>query len=211
ARRGASLRQACERRRGQGPHQGQCAELRDRPRPAQAGQGEGQAQAQGACQEEGQRRRSSGSRINLQLSKGRAEIPGPSFCVPAAKCALRVETGPWLAYGPGMEINILDAGIASRAGHHYDYGLKLLKHYSETGHDVHVYGASKMDDDVASDYKRYGGVTKLFRTHQYQVPRAYDWYAGEVVQYHRESASIADDLRSVRQADISIWPTIMAQ
>lgn len=109
------------------------------------------------------------------------------------------------------KINILDAGIASRAGHHYDYGLKLLKHYSETGHDVHVYGASKMDDDVASDYERYGGVTKLFRTHQYQVPRAYDWYAGEVVQYHRESASIADDLRSVRQADISIWPTIMAQ
>ena len=110
-----------------------------------------------------------------------------------------------------MKINILDAGITYRAGHHYDYGLKLLKHYAEAGHDVHVYGASRMEDDVLKDFERFGAVTKLFQAHQYQVARAYDWYAGEIVQYNRESASIAEDLRSVPQADISIWPTIIAQ
>ena len=36
--RGTAVRQAGRRRRGQGPHQGQCPGLRDHPRPAQGGQ-----------------------------------------------------------------------------------------------------------------------------------------------------------------------------
>ena len=107
-----------------------------------------------------------------------------------------------------MKINILDAGISYRAGHHYDYGLKILKHYAKSGHDVHVYGLAGMDDRTAADFKEFGEVTKLFRMTPYEVVDSYDWYAGEIVQYRKEAASIAEELRSVRQADIWIWPTI---
>lgn len=110
-----------------------------------------------------------------------------------------------------MKINILDAGISSRAGHHYDYGLKLLKHYVEAGHDVHVYGYLEMNDEAAADFEAFGPVTKLFRIHPYQAADDYDPYAGEIVRNRRESTSIAADLRAVRAADLWIWPTIRAQ
>ena len=63
ARRGAAVRQAGQRRRGQGPDQGQCPGVRDHPGPAQGGQGQGrrdQAQGRQAGAEEDQRRRSYG-------------------------------------------------------------------------------------------------------------------------------------------------------
>ena len=110
-----------------------------------------------------------------------------------------------------MKINILDSGLCYRVGHHYDYDLKLLKHYVQAGHDVHVYGHAGMSDEVIADFREFGGVTKLFETHPYKGSDEYDWYAGDIVQYRRESASIAEELRSVRQADIWIWPTVRAQ
>lgn len=110
-----------------------------------------------------------------------------------------------------MKINILDAGISYRAGHHYDYGLKLFRHYTQAGHDVHVYGFSGMTDEVERDFRELGPVTKLFRAQQYRYSSEYDWYAPEIVQYRRESASFAEDLRSVREADVWLWPTILAQ
>lgn len=110
-----------------------------------------------------------------------------------------------------MKINILDAGLCYRVGHHHDYDLKLLKHYAQAGHDVHVYGHAGMSEEVANEFREFGGVTRLFGTHPYKGPDEYDWYAGEIVQYRRESASIAEELRSVREADIWIWPTLRAQ
>lgn len=107
-----------------------------------------------------------------------------------------------------MKINILDAGISYRAGHHYDYGLKILKHYAAAGHDVHVYAFAGMDDETAADFAEFGQVTKLFRTTPYEEAGEYDSYAGELVRYRKESWTVAEDLRSVREADIWIWPTI---
>ena len=107
-----------------------------------------------------------------------------------------------------MKINILDAGLCYRVGHHYDYDLKLLKHYAQGGHDVHVYGMAGMSKEVAEEFRKFGGVTKLFREHAYKGADEYDWFAGEIVQYRRESAIIGEDLSSVRQADIWIWPTL---
>ena len=110
-----------------------------------------------------------------------------------------------------MKINILDAGISYRSGHHYDYGLKILKYYTHAGHDVHVYGHSGMDDETAAEFEEFGEVTRLFRTAPYHAPDEYDWYAGEIVQHRKESVSIAEDLHAVREADIWLWPTIRAQ
>ena len=88
-----------------------------------------------------------------------------------------------------MKINILDAGISYRAGHHYDYGLKTLKHYASAGHDVHVYGLAEMDDATAADFAEFGEVTRLFRTTPYEEAESYDWYAGR-------SSGIAPNARS---------------
>ena len=107
-----------------------------------------------------------------------------------------------------MKINILDSGINYRAGHHYDYGLKLVKHYAEAGHDVHVYGHADMNDEVAGDYQPFCEVTRLFKMSPYQPAEDYDGYAGDIVRWRRESGIIGEELRSVGDADIWIWPTI---
>ena len=70
ARRGTAVRQAGQRRRGQGPHQGQCPGVRDRPGAAQGGEGQG-GEAEGRQarrEEEGRRDRSSGG-VGLNRSK----------------------------------------------------------------------------------------------------------------------------------------------
>jgi len=110
-----------------------------------------------------------------------------------------------------MKINILDAGINYRSGHHYDYGLKLAQHLTQTGHDVHVFGYAGMDGKVAEEFSAVCGLTKLFQTYQYAVINSYDWYAGEFLQFQRETIAYAIDLQSVREADLWIWPTILPQ
>ncbi len=110
-----------------------------------------------------------------------------------------------------MKINILDAGLRDRAGHHFDYDLKLARHYADAGHDVHVYGFAGMADEVDDAFQKFGAVTRLISIYQYQKPSRYDWYAGELAQFGSESASITEDLSSVRQADVWIWPSLRAQ
>jgi hypothetical protein len=107
-----------------------------------------------------------------------------------------------------MKINILDAGIRYHAGHHYDYGLKLVKHYAEAGHDVHVYGFAKMTDEVEADFARFAKVTRLFSTFPYHSPSEYDWFAGELARLRTESSRIAGELEGVRDAEVWIWPTM---
>ena len=107
-----------------------------------------------------------------------------------------------------MKINILDAGICYRAGHHYDYGLKLAKHYAAAGHDVHVYGFAEMKDEVAADFAAVAPVTPLFSTFPYHEPAEYDWFAGELARLRIESARVIAELAGVREADVWIWPTM---
>jgi glycosyltransferase involved in cell wall biosynthesis len=110
-----------------------------------------------------------------------------------------------------MKINILDAGIRYRAGHHYDYGLKLVRELISAGHDVQVYGASVMDDAVAADFGALAPISKHFTVWPHTLPDRYDFYAGSFVQHRVEPPIIAQDLRKVRSADLWIFPTIWAQ
>lgn len=110
-----------------------------------------------------------------------------------------------------MKINILDAGIRYRAGHHYDYGLKLVRELVAAGHDVQVYGASIMEDEVAADFGALAPISKHFNIWPHSLPERYDFYAGLFVQHRVEPPIIAQDLRKVRRADLWIFPTIWAQ
>jgi hypothetical protein len=105
-----------------------------------------------------------------------------------------------------MRINILDAALLDRSGHHFDFDSKLLKHYAQAGHRVHVYGYAGMSDEVVEDFAPYGKVTKLFRAYQYGgLP--FDPFARELDAFIWKSEIFATDLRSVEPADLWIWPT----
>lgn len=110
-----------------------------------------------------------------------------------------------------MKINILDAGIKMRAGHHYDYGLKLLKHFVEAGHDVQVYAFAGAEQQLALEFEGFGAFHRLFATYQYAPLSDYDRFAGEMVRFQRDSITLAEELRQVREADVWIWPTVLPQ
>ena len=110
---------------------------------------------------------------------------------------------------PRMKINILDAGIRHLAGHHCDYGLKLVRELISAGHDVHVYGASLMDDDVVTAFSALAPISKHFTIWPHTFPEKYDFYAGSFVQHRVEPPVIARDLMKVRRADLWIFPTIL--
>lgn len=109
-----------------------------------------------------------------------------------------------------MKINILDSGIIERLGHHFDYCMKLARHYSNAGMDVHVYGGVQMTAQTEAEFGKYGSISKLFRLRPYQPSRSYDYYGGEIHQHHVEAESVAEDLEKARPADLWIWPSLWA-
>ena len=109
-----------------------------------------------------------------------------------------------------MKINILDAGITKRAGHHYDYCLRLARQYCSTGIDVHVFGGASMDEATRTEFAKVGEVTPLLRAKPYQNPRRFDSYGGEIFQHRKQGQVAAEDLRAVGDADVWLWPSIEA-
>ncbi|MCB2072161.1 MAG: glycosyltransferase [Novosphingobium sp.] len=110
-----------------------------------------------------------------------------------------------------MRINILDAGLRNVAGHHFEYDRKLAKRFSELGHEVRVYGYADMSDQVERELLGYGKVEKLFRSFHYEFPIGKDRYAGEFILYDDHTRTLVDDLKQVEEADLWIWPTLLAQ
>lgn len=109
-----------------------------------------------------------------------------------------------------MKINILDAGIIGRLGHHYDYCLRLARHYSANGMDVHVFGAADMDEDTRAEFAKVGKISALLRARPYQSPRRFDFYGGEIFQHRKQGQVTAADLAAVDDADFWLWPSIGA-
>jgi hypothetical protein len=110
-----------------------------------------------------------------------------------------------------MKVNVLDPVLSERSGHHFDYDHKLIRHLVEAGHEVHTYGAAKMDDDAVADLSALGPVTPLLGNFRYSSPEHYDAYAGELVLFQRASAVLAQQLRAAAEADVWIWPTMRSQ
>jgi nucleoside 2-deoxyribosyltransferase len=109
-----------------------------------------------------------------------------------------------------MKINYLDSGLRHRAGHHLEYARRLLGQMAAAGHDVHAYGYAQMEQEVVDGLEGFD-VSPLFKGFLHLTPKQYDEYAGEVVQYRSEAATVAWDLRKLRDADGWIWPLIRPQ
>jgi hypothetical protein len=109
-----------------------------------------------------------------------------------------------------MKINILDAGIKHRRGHHYDYCLRLARHYCASGMDVHVFGGAGMDDETRAEFAKIGKISALLRARPYQNPRRFDFYGGEIFRHRKQAQIAAEDLGAVDDADFWLWPSIEA-
>jgi glycosyltransferase involved in cell wall biosynthesis len=109
-----------------------------------------------------------------------------------------------------MQINLMDPGLVQFAGHHFDIDLRVARALREDGHDVHVYAHRVAADPVVSELSAVAPVTRLFRAGPYEYPNRQDPVAGELLVYNQHSSALAKDLRSVREADLWLWPSIFA-
>lgn len=109
-----------------------------------------------------------------------------------------------------MKVNILDAGILQRLGHHYDYCLRLARYYSANGMNVHVFGGANMDAETEAGFAEFGKISKLLRARPYQSPKRFDFYGGEIFQHRKQAQIAAEDLGAVDDADFWLWPSIAA-
>lgn len=107
-----------------------------------------------------------------------------------------------------MKVNLLDDGLGERAGHHYDFDLKLARSLVAAGHDVHVYGFKGMLNEAFAEFQAVAPTTKLFRYFHYALSEDFDPYAPQVIAFHKLSEAYAADLQMVRDADLWVWPTI---
>ncbi len=110
-----------------------------------------------------------------------------------------------------MKINILDAGLREKGGHHFEFVRRLQQQHAATGHKVRVYGYREMDDEVVDELGAHGAVTRLFRRYPYYGPRFYDPYAGDLELVLNDGQVLAEDLGSVDEADVWIWPSFRVQ
>jgi glycosyltransferase involved in cell wall biosynthesis len=106
-----------------------------------------------------------------------------------------------------MKVNILDSGLAERAGHHYDFDLKLARGLVAAGHDVRVYGFKNMFDDTFAEFQEVAPTTKLFQYFHYLHTNEFDPYSPNMVAFHKQSQGYAADLAKVEPADLWVWPT----
>lgn len=109
-----------------------------------------------------------------------------------------------------MHINLMDPGLHSFAGHHFDLDLKIARLLSGQGHKVHVYAQNAASQAVISALEPFANITPLFRVRPYADLRTVDPYAGELIGYTQQSQTLAADIRSTAKADVWLWPTIMA-
>lgn len=105
-----------------------------------------------------------------------------------------------------MKIALLDPGLESPRGHHFDLDLRLARAFGEQGHEVEAHGWVEMPPAFQAMAASEGLVLKgTFRVKTYapispgRVP---------IDAYEEMARSTAVDLASVPPADLWYWPTL---
>lgn len=105
-----------------------------------------------------------------------------------------------------MKINLLDPGLSTLAGHHFDLDLRLFRVMERRGHEVVVHGF--VDPDASLEQAASAaGITlrKTFRMHPYRP--AFQEHPPHDAYSLMEKTS-AEDLAQVGDADLWFWPTL---
>lgn len=105
-----------------------------------------------------------------------------------------------------MQISILDPGLESLKGHHFDVDLRLCRALAGRGHEVALHGFRELQPELVETTREAGfDVTPTFRAHPYasqpdgETPEAF---------YRRLVGVTIDDLGTVPSADLWFWPTL---
>jgi glycosyltransferase involved in cell wall biosynthesis len=109
-----------------------------------------------------------------------------------------------------MKINLFDTGLSTKGGHHFDFNRTLMRALADARHEAHLYGPLGTSDEVVDALAPYGAVSRLLRPYQYADLEPVEHYAAKLDTFMRKSAMLAEDLRDVAEADLWIWPSMVA-
>jgi len=105
-------------------------------------------------------------------------------------------------------ICLLDPGLTSARGHHFDLDLRLARALAALGHAVEIHAGQRCAPEIAEAAAAQGvRVHRTFRVQPYAAPppgsdpaQAYEAWTLETI----------DDLRGVSRAGPWVWPTLFA-
>ena len=120
-----------------------------------------------------------------------------------------------------MRIDILDPGLYTKAGHHLEWNLRLARELTARGHKVHVHSHMNLDVEAAKLLSHCALVTPRFRILPYweSAPSLRgangsrplsDPVSGQLVHFLDGAQLLAEDLHSLEDADLRIWPSLAA-
>lgn len=117
---------------------------------------------------------------------------------------------PGFKGAPPLKINLLDPGLTSVAGHHFDIDLRVARQLLQDGHELHVYAHASASKAIIDEMSTIAPISRLFRAGPYDIPSRFDPVAGELLVYQNQSTVLAQDLTKVAEADLWLWPSIFA-
>ncbi len=105
-----------------------------------------------------------------------------------------------------MKINLLDPGLASTKGHHFDLDLRLARALAQLGHDVEVHGFVSSDPHLLEMASASGMALRS----TFRVPTYTPLPQGQTpMQAYAQMAQVtAADLAQVPESDLWVWPTM---
>ena len=109
-----------------------------------------------------------------------------------------------------MKIHIIDPGLNSKTGHHYDIDVRVAVELASRGHHVNIH--THRDFASAKDIPGLNNVefTPLFSLNPYAIasPPLNDPWAGDLRYFRQAIHAFSEDLKQVTRADIWLLPTV---
>ncbi|MFZ4481831.1 MAG: glycosyltransferase [Rhodoferax sp.] len=105
-----------------------------------------------------------------------------------------------------MKITLLDPGLASTQGHHFDLDLRIARALERLGHDVQVHGYANPDPRLREMADAAGmALRSTFRVPTYA---ALPHDQAPMDAYEQMANATAADLAQVPVSDLWVWPTM---
>lgn len=105
-----------------------------------------------------------------------------------------------------MKISLLDPGLRSTSGHHFDLDRRLVRALSGRGHEVVVHGGTNPAPTLAAALQAAAMLVQpTFRVSPY---RALPATKVPVDAYRVFERATQEDLRAIEPSDLWLWPTL---
>lgn len=105
-----------------------------------------------------------------------------------------------------MKISLLDPGLKSMRGHHFDLDLRLVEALTRRGHEVEVHGFINPDPELVE--KSQTVDMTLHRTFRVQTYASLPKKEPAIDAYEKMAQATTEDLARVGSTDMWFWPTL---